>query len=155
VIARSLGPPAFHRLFVEAKWIEKDLERRASRLAAAAPPASADADRRQWLHDLGEDWQSLAWALGAELFEDSEEARRWVAALRAENERLRPALRQGFFVDGNDLLGLGLEPGRRLGSILRELRRQQVRGELRDRTQAFERARRLAARSTWATPGVD
>jgi tRNA nucleotidyltransferase/poly(A) polymerase len=154
VLARSLGRSEFRHRFEGTKWIAPDLGHRVWRLAGAAPPGAEDADRREWLHRLGEDWEALALALGAELAGESDERTRRVEDLHASHERLRGALRPGFFVDGTDLLGLGLEPGQRLGSILAELRRLQARGELLDRRQALERARKLAGVAGLAAPTI-
>jgi hypothetical protein len=154
VISRSLGQTEFQRRFEDPKWIARDLACRISRLAATAPPGPEEADRREWIHHLGDDWEGFAWALAAEGEGGPDERNRLMRDLYAQHANLRSRLRNGFFVDGNDLVRCGLKPGRRLGSALFELRRLQVRGELDDRGQALDRARQMAAETTSATPSA-
>jgi tRNA nucleotidyltransferase/poly(A) polymerase len=108
------------------------------------------AEQRWFIYQHGEAWPtaiSLLAALRGEpaLASPAIDAIREVSNLAAElgEDILSPR----FLLSGHDLQTvLGLQPGQRLGEILRAVQRGQIEGEITNRSDAIDLARRLAAR---------
>jgi tRNA nucleotidyltransferase/poly(A) polymerase len=145
LILAARAPEAF-AAWIAKGWVERGIERdvaRRRRLPAAPDTAP---DRREWLHRAGLGWRPWLWA-DLSLGHASPEAARRTLAAFGELARDEALFSERGAIDGQDLRDLGIPPGPRLGEILAELRRREVRGEWSDRAAALEWAARR-----WRSP---
>lgn len=91
------------------------------------PEGASDSPVRRWLRDVGPDLLPDLWRLKAALCRAGWNAQA-PASIAAQWRRARHVMRQkpvlhirDLAVDGEDLLQLGFQPGRRVGQILEEL----------------------------------
>ena len=100
----------------------------------------SDSELRWFLHRAGGEWPTAIAYLGARA-EDPGESSRWPSTVRALQRLETTAADQIFdpapLLDGKEIqLLLGLPPGPKVGRAVRELRRRQIEGSIRDRSEA-------------------
>lgn len=106
----------------------------------AEPIPRRPADRREWLHERGTTWLRSA---AAQLALSDDPAPQVTLAELHRIARAPRLFESRGFLSGEDLLEMGLPASPRIGEVLTELRRLEVRGDLTDRADALALARRL------------
>lgn len=128
---------------VERRWVGRATAVRVERLLQPTPLPSTDQMRRLYLHHHGQEWTltaavALQSASQAATPPDIDRAAAAERALTALADREGPTLFQPpVLLDGHDLeRDFGIEPGPRMGSLLRRLGEAQAVGTVRTPAQA-------------------
>lgn len=133
--------------FRDAGYTTHNLADRVRRLVREPEIPDADAERRRFLHRLGDLWPTAVARLGARHGDGGGELERWRGSVR---ELAALVEREGeHILDPPRLLGgdevqelLGVSPGPRVGEALRAVERAQVAGDVRSKEEARALLRR-------------
>lgn len=150
--ARMIGKVAHQRLRLsryDADVLKKLVKEHMRLHLLATNPELTDRAIRRFFRHLGVDWfgaMIIAWAdgyaTGGKTRHLERAFMRMIDLYRAD--AAKPKVER--LVNGNDLIGLGMEPGPAFKIILQELLDLQLEGQVKDKAEALEVAQRIAGR---------